>query len=526
VLIHRTIQSHYMRYFSTVPEIFLQRLDLIQLINVLKEIAENNPPVDLTTADVKGAFDSPERTAQYAAWRRAGIPAPLATYLVNLGGRSTYRLASPYGLRQDLDPLAAGVDPTTDNPWLPTRGGTQGDPLSTLGWVVVFDILLTALNEVQREFPFYVRHNGSTLILQLPQCYADDLYLVSSCREATVKANCIISAFAAMFGIEFAPKKLRAVSSRTNPRDVVLYTCDWVPIVAPFGDKSAYIKSLGIKCNLFRNTVVLFAEMEAKLLSVADMLGARKASTLARAMAQQVCTMLQIIYPLQFYSFSEAQHDTLTRLPLHPLRQVKVVGTRLYEEVMTNQLLGGFMADVHTKVQEAKLRLFDLAMSKGGDTQRAMECLCLRLLRQDKEDISLIGFCEQCRVSEKEPPWGKRTEWWAESLVRRAQLNNITLHSFPLPNKRGPLHHRYINEVLQPFFREALCFLNKFDLAAIEELLVFTNEPGSPPQSRYAGPLPWLLSLMASGRVGAKSTTRFWPWTSRMTSRALWTQYR
>jgi hypothetical protein len=37
--------------------------ELIQLINVLEEIAENNLPVDLTTADVKGAFDFPERTA-------------------------------------------------------------------------------------------------------------------------------------------------------------------------------------------------------------------------------------------------------------------------------------------------------------------------------------------------------------------------------------------------------------------------------------------------------------------------------
>jgi hypothetical protein len=407
--------------------------ELIQLIKLLEEIAENDLPVDLTTADVKGAFDSPERTAQYAAWRRAGIPASLAIYLVNLGGRSTYRLASPYGLRQDLDPLAEGVGPTTDNPWLPTRGGTQGHPLSTLGWVVFFDILLTALNEVQQEFPFYVRHNGSTLILQLPLCYADDLHSVSSCRKATVNANCIISAFAAMFGIEFAPK-LRTVSSRTNPGDVVLYTRDWVPIVAPFGDKSAYIKSLGIKYNLFRDTAELFAEMEAKLLSVADTLEAHKASTLARAMAQQVCTLPQIKYPLQFYSFSEAQYDTLTRLLLRPLRQAKVVGTRLHEEVMTNQLLGGLMADVHRKVQEAKLRLFDLAMAKGGDTRRTMEYLCLRRLRQEKEDFSLIASCVQCWVPEKEPPPGKRTEWWAEFLVRRAQLNNITLHSFPLPN--------------------------------------------------------------------------------------------
>jgi hypothetical protein len=57
---------------------------LIQLINVLKEVAENDLSVDLTTADVRGAFDSPERTAQWASWRRIGVPAPLATYLTNL----------------------------------------------------------------------------------------------------------------------------------------------------------------------------------------------------------------------------------------------------------------------------------------------------------------------------------------------------------------------------------------------------------------------------------------------------------
>jgi hypothetical protein len=78
--------------------------------------------------------------------------------------------------------------------------------------------------------------------------------------------------------------------------------------------------------------------------------------------------------------------------------------------------------------------------------------------------------------------------------MRRAQLNNITLHSFPLPNKRGPLHHRCIVDVLPSLSWEARLFLNKFDLAPIEELLAFTHRPGNPPQGRYAGPIPWLLS--------------------------------
>jgi hypothetical protein len=199
-------------------------IELIQLINVLEEVVENNLPVDLTTADVRGAFDSPKHTSHWVSWRRIGVPAPLATYLINLGVLSTYRLTSPYGMHQNMDPMLEGVDPPTDNPWIPTRRGTQGDPLRTLGWVVFFDILLTALSEVQRESSFYIQHHGSRLKPQLSACYADDLYLVSPSRKATIKSNCIISAFAAMSGIEFAPAKLWAITTIWPPGEVVLYS--------------------------------------------------------------------------------------------------------------------------------------------------------------------------------------------------------------------------------------------------------------------------------------------------------------
>jgi hypothetical protein len=116
--------------------------------------------------------------------------------------------------------------------------------------VVFFNILLTALNEVQRQYPFYVKQMGSTLILQLPACYADDLHLISACREATIKCNCLISAFAAKFGIEFAPEKLRAITTATVPGVVILYDREWIPIAKPFGDKTELMKSLGISYNL------------------------------------------------------------------------------------------------------------------------------------------------------------------------------------------------------------------------------------------------------------------------------------
>jgi hypothetical protein len=215
-----------------------------------------------------------------------------------LGALSTYRLTSPYEMRQNLDPALEGWirSPTTRGS--PLGGGSQGDPLSTLGWVVFFDILLTSLNEVQREFPFYIRHHGSRLEPQLLACYADDLHSVSSLREATVKSNCIISAFAAMFGIEFAPAKLRAITTISPPGEVVLYSREWVPIVVPFGDSAAYITSLDITYNLNRATASIFQSLCAKLRNIATVLGGRQASTTAHDIAQNVVTLPQVLYPL------------------------------------------------------------------------------------------------------------------------------------------------------------------------------------------------------------------------------------
>jgi hypothetical protein len=97
---HKVLQTNQFAFFpgrGTTSE-------LIQLLNVLEEIQESNLEVGLSTSDVRGAFDSPEQTAQYACWRRIGMSKDIALYLTNLGAMSFYRLTSPYGMRRNLDP--------------------------------------------------------------------------------------------------------------------------------------------------------------------------------------------------------------------------------------------------------------------------------------------------------------------------------------------------------------------------------------------------------------------------------------
>jgi hypothetical protein len=153
--------------------------------------------------------------------------------------------------------------------------------------MVFFDPLLKALNKVQKKNPFYVQSRGSKLGLQDPACYADDLHVFASCREATIEANKIISAFAAMFGIKFSPKKLRAIITKKKPGVMVLYDWEWKEIRHPFKDPDEYIKSLGLTYNLKNSWGTQFKELLVKFKELGAVLRRRHASTMTRALLQK-----------------------------------------------------------------------------------------------------------------------------------------------------------------------------------------------------------------------------------------------
>ena len=227
--------------------------------------------------------------------------------------------------------------------------------------MVFFDVLLTALNTVQRQYPFYIRGPGSTLILQLILCYADDLHLVSSCLAATKQSNLIISAFAAMFSIRFDPVKARAISTRSDPGTMTLHDWKWQPtIVHEFKDPDQLITSLGVTYNLQYNWDKQFLCLKERFQQVGSVLSRRHASTMLRSTLQQNGSSTpKLLYPTQFSPFTEDQHDELTRLLIRPLRKATNINRRLAGNVLSNPALGGFAHDIHAQVQAAKHRLID-----------------------------------------------------------------------------------------------------------------------------------------------------------------------
>jgi hypothetical protein len=68
---------------------------------------------------------------------------------------------------------------------------------------------------------------------------------------------------------------------------------------------------------------------------------------------------------------------------------------------------------------------FDRCMAEGGATRKAMDCLCLRLFRRQDKD----GFLVSSHTSIPVPQPGDK-EWWASSIVRRADSNFSTLAVF------------------------------------------------------------------------------------------------
>ena len=148
------------------------------------------------------------------------------------GSRNGLRRTNPVDADQELD-----------FPLPPDKGFTQGAEESCLGWVVFFD----ALNEVQREYPFYVRHAGSNLIPMIPRVMRMTFTLSPRSVRPTIKAYDIISAFAAMFGIVFKPEKLRALTSRQIRGQLVLHDWTWTEITVDFGGMDYYITSLSLK---------------------------------------------------------------------------------------------------------------------------------------------------------------------------------------------------------------------------------------------------------------------------------------
>ena len=70
--------------------------ELIQLLNVLEEAAELETPIDISTWDIRKAFDSVARALQLVLWLRMGVPLAIARWFINLDSGGHFIVRSPW----------------------------------------------------------------------------------------------------------------------------------------------------------------------------------------------------------------------------------------------------------------------------------------------------------------------------------------------------------------------------------------------------------------------------------------------
>jgi hypothetical protein len=174
---------------------------------------------------MKRAFDSVAKSVLAASWIRMGVPPEVATWLTNMDTNGKTVIRSPLaqemwyksgysGFNQEaLWPEttadAPSVHQCTDTPatFDCERGTGQGDVGSPSNWAAFMDILLVALEEV-KDGLFYTaatfQHKTAG-----ENAFADDMISTTSRHKSLQDKADIVSAFAAIFGMEIRVDKLR-----------------------------------------------------------------------------------------------------------------------------------------------------------------------------------------------------------------------------------------------------------------------------------------------------------------------------
>jgi len=187
---------------------------LLQLINLMENREEGQQPLHLISWDIRKAFDSVAKPLITAAWTRLGLPPEAAQWITALDSTGYSVLRSPYAL--DHWPRAGTRTAKQELAFTPTRGTGQGGTTSPDTWSGFFDPLAWTLS--LNPDPDLHQPAGPQTLLNRALIYADDLLTASaSLRHLQTQAD-IVTAFAAIFGIELAVNKLHGIHLDYRPQ--------------------------------------------------------------------------------------------------------------------------------------------------------------------------------------------------------------------------------------------------------------------------------------------------------------------
>ena len=504
---------------------------ILQLINAMEEASECGTQLNLASFDKTRAFDSVTKGHIMLAWIRMSAPVDFARYLINLDGaggktmirtplaQERWRTTGPSGF--NLFTSDNIIDRDQVNCFNPARGVGQGDVHSPYSWNALYDILLCSL-EAAIEDPkhdklrFLIRSQNSCLRTTYDKAYADDLIaLAARMGFLQLKAD-IVSAFAMIFGLKIAEKKLRLLSlnygsEETIKTGVTLRIHSWAEgplnaISSPTPNSNdnsciepedtwnmmygkiiaedvpmAYegsLKALGIIHDANSENETSLEEASLKLGLITTVMKYKRASGSLRHMALDSCVLPRITYVGRNSAWRYKSYKILNRPYLAALQlAAKNMASSPYKGLIMSKRDGGmgFRAPADVCQIEKAMTLHRLLCSSNSTHRETAEGLLERQARCN----NIYGHSDD-RI---ELTVNNDQTWWATSLIEWGVENKLKLVRNGTDHKDS-IHQHIDNRLLELghyITPDERSVLQAFSLNRICDLsLIHISEPTRP----------------------------------------------
>ena len=372
----------------------------IQLRNAVEHARAHSQNLYLSSWDIRRAFDSVPRPLIRLAWRRVGVPDTLARWIaeMDMDSKTVVRSEHSYDHWQRGRCAAlAQTDPPL--PFCPAAGTGQGDVLSPMSWVVVFDILLRALALVHTEGFRLLTDEGEPYVAP-DMAYADDMVsCAASAGGLQAKAH-VVSAFTSLVGLQPAPLKLRAHKvcweSADDDREetLTLHMMGWTPVVRPIIAGGA-IRFLGVLHPLRTGGREWFDQVRKDFTTQLRILHRRRATPETLYAVLRSKTLSAVAYRGAMAAWPLGWLEELDNVLARCLRRsTKDIPTSQRENIFQPAARGGLGFKSVTDIVLARKRALIGRMLRGDDhTRQAMMALLRRGARPSWGGLQAEG-CE------------------------------------------------------------------------------------------------------------------------------------
>ena len=285
---------------------------LLRLINALEEGADQLQRSYLTLWDIRRCFDSISRNLMKLAWARLGVPADVVQWITTLDEGSHTYIWSPY-MADNMEPRSLDSLLSHDGPFIrehelgfdTQRGCGQGDTLSSVAFVAVFDILLDWIDPE---------------ITNQDLAYADDLSNVVATQAAMQERADRISAFCSFSGLEIAATKIISVLVSPDPDDdppdipLIVRDWHWHPSEVHLQTGRQILKYLRVEVCLEEDTPLAYKNCKAYLQAALGHITIRQATPACKMEVITRQILPKIVYKASKASWSLAQYERFDRL--------------------------------------------------------------------------------------------------------------------------------------------------------------------------------------------------------------------